>query len=296
MSSTVVVSEQRILAGTAATLSWQYLDADGEPADPGTTTIGVTKADGTSVVSPGTPTVEDGTARTKSLTAAQTASLDVLVATWTAGGVDYTTTAEIVGGYYFTITDLRAREAMALGDGQKYPTADLQALRREVEDEFEEIAGVSFVPRYTRRRLDGTGTPCLLLPTPFPRSVTAVSELASDGTATAWSAQEVAAIRTVDVVGEVYSPLRSFPCGTQNLIVGWEHGYDRAPADVRQAAMLRIRQRATRPTSAVPDRAQTFQIDGGSVYRLDQAGARKTGTPDIDGVLDRYSMAIPGVA
>lgn len=293
------VADQQVLRGAAATLSWQYLDQDGEAADPGVVTVGVTRADGTVVVAAGAATAGTGDdPRTVTLTAAQTASLDLLVATWTrtADSTTHTTTIEIVGGYYFTISQLRAREP-SLADEQKYVTDDLQALRREIEGEFEAITEVAFVPRYTRQRVDGSGCGHVLLPTTHIRRIVAVAELNSDGTtAYTWTAGEVGNIRVAEVTGKVYSPARDFPSGGQNLVVAWEHGYDRAPADIVQAAMLRLRHRATRPRSAVPDRASTFQVEGGNVYRLDQAGRHKTGIPDVDAVLDRYSMAIPGVA
>lgn len=295
---TTLVADQQILRGATATLSWQYLDQDGENADPATVTVGVNRADGTVLVASGTATGGTGNAaRTLALTAVQTAQLDTLAVTWTrsADSTTYPTVVEVVGAYYFTIAQVRARET-SLANTQKYLAADLQQLRRDVETEFEEITEVAFVPRYRRERLSGTGASCLLLPTPFPRRVIAVSEVANDGATTAWTATEVAAIRTAEVTGLVHSALRSFPAGTQNLIVAWEHGHDRPPTDVRDKAMLRLRHHVTRPKSAVPDRAATFQLEGGNVYRLDQAGARKTGIADIDAVLDRYSMAIPGVA
>lgn len=290
------VADQQILRGAVATLSWQYLDATGEPADPGTVTVGVNRADGTVLVAAPTATVGSGAApRTVALTAAQTASLDLFAVTWTrADATTFPTVAEIVGGYYFTTAQLRARET-ALADAQKYLVADLVALRRDVEAEFEEICEVAFVPRYARRRLDGTGASCLVLPTPLPRRIVAVTQLAGDGSTTAWTAGEVAGIR-LDETGEISSPQRSFPSGARNLIVAWEHGHDRPPPEVRDKAMLRLRHHVTRPKSAVPDRATTFQVEGGSVYRLDQAGRKRTGIADIDAVLDRYSMATDGLA
>lgn len=290
------VPDQRILAGSAATLSWQYLDQDGEPADPGTVTVGVTRADGTAVVATGTATTGTGAnPREVSLTPTQTATLDLLTATWTrtTDSVEYHTRIAVVGGFYFTLAAARASDPV-LADDVKYTAAVIQAARSEIENEFEAICEVAFVPSHRRETLDGPGTGQLLLPTPLPRRVLAVTELADDGTETAWPAADIAAIRP-DETGLVFSP-RTFPCGNRNVIVAWEHGWDQPPPDVRQAALLRLRHRVTRPRSAVPDRATTFQIEGGNVYRLDTANARGTGIPDIDAVLDRFSWATPGVA
>jgi len=71
---------QRILRATAASLSWQPLDGDGEPADPGTVTVGVVSSDGATVVAAGTAT--SGSAsdpRTAALTVAPTLTAQTLI-------------------------------------------------------------------------------------------------------------------------------------------------------------------------------------------------------------------------
>jgi hypothetical protein len=284
------VADQQALRGAPATLSFQYLDTEGEPADPGTVTVGVNRADGTVLVAAGAGTSGTGTApRTFPLTAVQTATLDQLTATWvrTADNTTFTTVIEVVGGYYFDIAAARASDP-ALVDDVKYPNATILAERPEVEAEFERICQVAFVPRYRRQRLDGTGASWLLLPTPEPRRVSAVSETDSAGTTTAWDASEVAAIR-FGTTSKLTSPLRDFPCGVRNVTVAWEHGLDRPPAEVRAKAMVRLRYRCIEPFTAIPDRATSFQVEGGSVYRLDTPGAARTGIPEIDAVLHRYS-------
>lgn len=291
------VADQQILRATAGTLSFQYLDSAGEPADPGVVTIGVIRADGTVVQAPGGATVGSGVApRTFALTAVQTAALDLLTATWTrsSDSTTYVTKAEVVGGYYATVAQIRASDPI-LGDIDKYPTADLQAQRAEIEQAVEEITEVSFVPRYQREALNGTGTHTLFLPRAMPRRIVAVSEIDSDGNVTAWTGSEVAAIR-LGPTRTIVSQLRTFPCGAGNIVVAWEHGYDRPPTEVRDKALLLQRYRAVRPNTSIPARATSFQIDGGTVYRLDTAGRKRTGIPDIDAVLDRWSMAYGGVA
>ena len=42
------------------------------------------------------------------------------------------------------------------------------------------------------------------------------------------------------------------------------------------------------------DRATRYQMDGGGMLVLDQAGAAKTGVPDVDAILARY--LVPGIA
>jgi hypothetical protein len=281
--------DQQVLRGAPTALSFQYLDTEGEPADPGTVTVGVNRADGTVLVAAGAGTSGTGTApRTFALTAVQTATLDQLVATWTrtADSTTYQTLIEAVGGFYFDLATARASDP-ALVDDVKYPDSLLQAARGAVEDEFEGICHRAFVPRYTRQAVHGTGCHDLKLPTYDLRRIRAVTQLANDGTPTAWTAGEVDAIR-LDPAGLIFSPLRTFPAGFRNVVVGWEHGTDRPPAEVRNRALTRLRYIVTQPRTAIPDRAETFQIEGGTIYRLDTAGWDSTGIPEIDAVLARH--------
>ena len=81
-------ADQQILRGSAATLSWQNLDGNGEPAAPaGTVTVGILRDDGTELVAAGTATAGTGSdPRTYALAATANTLLDRLVVTWTDGG------------------------------------------------------------------------------------------------------------------------------------------------------------------------------------------------------------------
>jgi hypothetical protein len=100
---------ERIQQRTPGTLSQQWYE-DGTVVDPGTVTIGITRADGTSLVAAGTATAGSGTAaRTFNLTTTHTALLDSLTVTWTSTLkgtlVSY---LEVVGGFLFNLADARA--------------------------------------------------------------------------------------------------------------------------------------------------------------------------------------------
>src|SRR5690349_811749 len=99
---------ERILQGTPGTLSQQWTE-DGAPADPGTVTISVTRADGTVLVAVGTGTSGSGTnPRTFQLTTTHTALLDTLTVTWTSTTKGTLTSyLEVVGGFHFGLGDLR---------------------------------------------------------------------------------------------------------------------------------------------------------------------------------------------
>ena len=87
------VADEQIVAATAASLTWQPTGSDGEPADPGTVTVGVTRSNGTVVLADGTATSgATSTPRSVDVTAAQTASIDWLTATWKVGATVVATT------------------------------------------------------------------------------------------------------------------------------------------------------------------------------------------------------------
>src|SRR5215207_10936678 len=102
----------RILLGTPGTISEQWYEA-GAPVDPGTVTIGITRAAGTTLVAAGTATTGSGTgARSFSLTTTHTALLDRLKVTWTTSAKGTRTSyVEVVGDFLFVIDELEAEVA-----------------------------------------------------------------------------------------------------------------------------------------------------------------------------------------
>ena len=294
-----VVADEQVLAGTAATISASFRDQDGDLAEPaGTVTVGVADEAGTAVVSAGTATATGSTGvRTYTLTAAATSVPKVLVATWTNGTTTTTTRAEVVGGYYASVRQVRDSDAV-LDDPRKYSAAQIVVARRAVEREFEDFCGVAFVPRYRRVRLDGTGRDELVLPDAELRSVRSLREYDEDGNYEAYTAAELLAIPASRAGVAVRTDGEIFERGRSNVVVEYEHGYDRPPTDVLEAFFLRVRDVLNRQNRGVPDRATTFTSDVGGTYSLLVAGrgGSVTGIPDVDVVLRRYSRRVPGIA
>lgn len=286
---------QRIAQGAAATLRLEVTDADGTLAEPsGTVTVTVEKADGTDVHAAGTATVVGSTGvRTVALTSAQTATLDRLTATWTNGTAMWTTYAEIVGGYYFSLATARAFDAGVLGASATVPFTDAQILaaRREVEDEFERICGRAFVPRYRRVIVDGTGTDTVVTGVADIRSVRSAKVLESAGgdTAETLSAAELAGLvwdtpgtlRRTD--GDVWDE------GASLVVLELEYGLD-LPSDVATAALVRLRSRLTMPRSDLLDRASSYSPPEGPTVPLTRPDADTTGIDEVDSVLAGYSL------
>ena len=129
-------ADQRVLQNTPATLSAQFVDQDGAPHSPaGAVTVGITRADGTTLLAPGQVTVTGAIAglRTFDVTAAQNVLLDRLECTWTAAsGEIIVTHVDVVGAYYFPLSDLSSLDGMT-----GLTTAQLRLARQSVEEMVE---------------------------------------------------------------------------------------------------------------------------------------------------------------
>src|SRR4051795_11434124 len=101
---------QQVEQFATETLTKTWTDpATGNVVDPGTVTIAIARADGTTAVVAGTATAGSGAAaRTYPLTA--TTLLDWLYVTWTSSvyGSRRPDRIEVVGGFLFTLGDARA--------------------------------------------------------------------------------------------------------------------------------------------------------------------------------------------
>lgn len=133
----------RVLQATPATLSETWKSGS-TTVDPGTVTVTVTRADGTTVAT-GTASGTGAAARTFPLTATHTALLDSFRATWVSSTQGtLVSTVEIVGGFIVTTDDLRT----LLPDATAYPDAKLREARIYAETELERALGYALVPRF----------------------------------------------------------------------------------------------------------------------------------------------------
>lgn len=290
---------QRLLRGATATLDVTLYDQNGDPADAaGTVTVGITKADGSEVLASGSSTTNPTGTGTyqRSLTAAQTATLELLTAIWTDGGdaSTHTTLHEIVGGFYANDPDIRAFDT-SLAEAGTYPAELLRRVRQEAEDECERITGTAWVPRYRRARFDGSGTSDLVVPTWRPRTVRSVRVYADATTYTAFTSGELQAIETLEHGVLTRRDGNTWTAGIQNVVVEWEHGYDRPPEDLRHAVLSRIRYRANMELVGLSESATRLVLADGSSYEL----------PDSNEALEqravlrayhRWAVRTPGLA
>lgn len=292
-------SHQRIVRATAATLSWQGVDQHGDEADPGVVTVEVVRADGSVVVPAGTPTGGAVTApRTVTLTAAQTADLDLLTCTWkNAGGVTVgSTVVHVVGGVYASLSEIRARDRV-LSDPGTDAAETLRRARAEAEHQFEKTMGQAFVPRFDVARLNGSGRATLTLPWAALRRVRWV-RVWSGLTYTSLTADEVAGIRDSEAGIAVRPDWSVWPWGRANIEIGYEHGWDAPPPDLQRALIQYVRRGARRHDNPILDQATSFTMVEGGTLSLATPGVGKwtTGIPDVDVVLMAYTVDEGGVA
>lgn len=222
------------------------------------------------------------------------ATLELLTATWTGtvGGsaIRESETVEIVGGHLFTLAEGRASD-VALADDTKYTTAHLVAARLATEEECEEICDRAFTPRYRRLVTDGTGTPSLVLADNDLRIIRAarIASRTGESFVALTSDQRAALAITQDRV-VVREDQSEWTEGRNNVIVEYEFGLDRPPADLVRASLRRFRWWLNVGRTTIPDRATSWTANDGTTYQLDMPSAYRTGMPDVDAVYERYAL------
>lgn len=283
----------RLLRNTAATLSVTFYSDEAATDADGAVTVTIVADDGTTIATNAATSAGTAGDGKYTYTLAPQANLNLLTLTWTGtfSGVSQSlvTRAEVVGARLFTYAEARASDTM-LANATKYPTAVLERIRTEVEDEFQSIAARSFIPRYGRTRRLGHGSDVLRLDHADLTSLRAVSV---DGVA--FTNDELTACK-LDDWGLLYHPSGVWTEGAV-IIAQYEYGLPYVTTDLSDAAMKRARSRITDNNTGISDRATTFDTAEGGTYQLAVAGRAgwETGIPDVDAVVKRYSLKGPGV-
>lgn len=273
-------------------VGYEFVDADGEDTATATgVTASASSTAGSVVTLPAVTGPVDGV---WSVLVPGQSVLDQLTITWT-GTVDAATVVdtdivEVCGGHYFPIR--KARRDIVDLTVLKYSTARMREARLEVEAEFEEICGRSFVPRYARITLDGSDDNKLILPDPDIRVIRSASIVATPGaTPVVLTTEQLAALIIDGTDRSVSRPSGVlWPGGRGNVVIAYEHGLSGPPLDLVRAAISRMPSRLMMGRSGIPDRALSWSNQAGDTYRLSIPTAYRTGVPDVDAALDRYSL------
>lgn len=287
---------QRILRGTPASLSVTFYE-DGGAAAPGAVTVTIARLDGMTInenpvaATPG----DDPGVFTYDLSAAHTADLDMLTVTWASENFGTVTTyAEIVGAHLFTIAEARSHDGADMSSTTAYPNHVIEEARSRIEDAFEEICGVSFIPRIGQKTLNGNGTVLLML----PLDATAIRSVETR-TGTTWTAYETVDLDDVILEswgGIVRESRGVWPRGTRNVRVTYEHGYEQPPLEIKRAGLMLLRDSVV--SSNIDQRAMSYSDGSGAVYRFITPGLSRGawfGIPDVNAILQRYERRTPVV-
>lgn len=191
---------------------------------------------------------------------------------------------DVVGSQLFSIYEIRDGGAGKL-TAAKFSDEKVIRARALITEFFEYYCNTSFIRRYSTLTVDGSGTLDLDLPIHNLREVRTCS--IDD---TALSTASIAALEVYEH-GLVYNE-SGWSLGRRNVDIGVVAGLDRAPWDIRSAAIEYARHVLS--PGAVTDRAMIMTDETGT-YRLSIAGSadRPTGFPAIDFVLNQYRE--PGV-
>jgi hypothetical protein len=278
----------RALVTTKLTVSHTFV-VDGVATDAaGGVTVTVKRLDGTAVA--GSPiTASHGNTGVYTADLPASAVLDAWSLDW-AGTVagsavvvrDY---VEHVGGFLFDIGAARTAHASQANPWNKGRYSDdlLVQKRTAVEQEAEAIAHTAFVPRFARVALDGNGTAEIVTPDMDLRAVRSVKVAERYGQSYVdLTAGQLAAVAPLDSGVLARDDGSTWPAGRRNVIVEYEYGQDFCPGEVTDAAIMRLRYMVSSTRTSIPDRAISYTILEGGVYRMAQASKQSTGSPDID--------------
>jgi hypothetical protein len=240
---------------------------------------------------------EAGTARwTYDFEAAEDALLGDWTVHWTAtvngealSSDETFTVAEVeVQAVYFTEAEARAFRSGKLANETKYPTADIEAAREEIEQFIEKIIGYACVPRTKTVTLNGDGSAELFLPDTRVTAVSVITDTDSSGTVDTYDPTALA-----DVVLTEYGSIRRrslgyFTFGWGNIAITYTHGLPECPGPIKRAALILLHNRLI--GSDVSDRAQSFTNESGTLaYSTPNGMAKPTGLPEVDAILYKYS-------
>lgn len=288
------MSVYRVLRTAKATLTRAfYLDEVATDAS-GSVSVSVARLDGTVIQGPLVATGPDAD-HSYSFTFDGRDVLDELTVEWSAtvGGdaiVLDQDVIQVVGGFYLGLGDIRNKVDPVFKNTERYPTQDLIDRRLEVEDEFERICGQAFVPRFCREVLSGPrwDTAPLKLTWPRLRRVRAVT------VGTTVLDQDALDAFGADALGLLRRSNGAWTYGTGNIVVEYEHGLDRPPADIARVAKLRLKSLLLASKSPLPDRAERIATTDIGLVQLAIATKETTGIPDVDAALARWPSPRPG--
>ncbi len=291
----VWITPAELIRGMPGTLTVTVTDGSGAVVDPGTVTVTVTRHDGT-VLFQRAASGSGANPRTVSLDASDLSQLDRLTVTAEASAFgEASAVIPVVGGPLFWVSEARDFDQGQLADPVRFPDDVLIQLRTRIREAFTSVTGRRFVPELVTVTLDGTGTGTLLLPDVEITAIRSV-ETRVGATWTAWTADELADLVVIPP-GAIGYTSGVWPDAPGSVRVTYEAGMARVPLEIRRAALRLAASYMGALSSNLPDRALSLSDELGT-FRLATPGVGGSwfGLPEVDAVLQRYRVGIPGVA
>lgn len=283
---------ERILRGSPATVTMTFyngstaVNADTPP------TVTVTKADGTILTS---GSASGPVSNVYSFTIPAQTNLNFLTITWTgtvsSQTVTVTSYAEIVGGFLFSLAELRNFDTQM--NPVKFSDARLIEERLSVESEFEEITGRSFTPKFYREAYAEVMDGYIVLQKP---EVYAITKLTVDGVdRLSWVSSNYIRFDVSDPRALVVMPEALGILYALQVTIEYEYGLKQVPRKIRDAGLKRAKVNLLGQNSAIDERATTLSTPEFGTMTLATPGRSgfQTGIPDIDVILSRWSLDSP---
>lgn len=265
----------RVLRDTDSTLKKPWL-VDGTPTSGQTITATVKDLDDVTIASGSAP--EDGSTGSYAFTLQETHVPNVALynVTWAnANGQQVTDQIEVVGNWLFSEPQARAFKAQALGNATKYPDPILLAERDRITDLIDKLTGRSWIPRYRRFVLKGSGSRELWLGD-------AVYSIGGNIAGESSGRRDLQAVLSCKVNGATVSPANisidrqmgvlhrtdaawAIPSSTApfNVTVDLEYGLPEVMDGVDHVALLLLTDRLV--NSNIPDRARSWTDEFGNI-------------------------------
>ena len=171
-----------------------------------------------------------------------------------------------------------------------FPTADLVEATTWAEAVIDDYCGTSFVYRYERDVLNGTGNDTIKLSRMFPRKIIAAS---IDGVAL--TADEISRIALHDsgvIVRE--DDIWEFTSPGKKVIIEYEAGVDKTPPpDIAWATRTLARYHLIEQVSRIPERALSISSEFGNIALSQPSMSKPTPLPDVNVILNRHRHRAP---
>lgn len=288
---------ERVLRNTAATVSVTFYNGSSAAEADGNVTVVAKKVDGTTLFN--TNATNDPATGVYTTVIPSQANLTIITLTWTGTfsgtSVSIETHVEIVGGFFFSIGELRGYEK-AFTNTDKYPDEALVTARNEVEAEFEDICKRAFVPRFYHEdsiEVDPDDD-MIWLEKPEPISFSLIKQNGVDLLSyytSGYLMRDKNSPRGVHVSNYALN-LFNYDTYYYPISVEYEYGMTTVPIPIKQKALKRAKQTLLGLNSTIDERATTMLIPDIGTVNLATPGQRgaQTGVPDIDVVLQRYTL------